>query len=838
MLLLTIRNLRANKIRLALTAFAVVLGVSFVVSAFVLTDGLRRSFSDLSADIIGTTDLEVRPTSEFGEPVPFDASLLDTVAAVDGVDVAAGQVVGEDVVPVRPDGTPLPQGGPPLFGFSWVDDPGLSTFTVIDGRAPEAGMEFAMDETTATDEGFVLGQSYEVITATGRHQLQLVGITRFGQNNDTLGAVLTQYPLDTAWTLFGSTGTYDTIMVDLDDSTDAASAIAALEPIVPQNVEVLDREALVDDTEAGFDQGINILNNVLLGFAAVSLFVSIFIIANTFAIVFGQRTRDMAMLRAIGASTSQVLRSSMAEAAILGVAASLVGIAGGVGLALGLEGLFSLIGAGLPESPLVISARTIIAALVVGVGVTIASAIGPARRAAGVAPMAAIAASMDRPAGVETRRTIAGVALTAAGVALGWFGLFGDPGGVAPTLAAIGFGAIAVFLGVVMAGSAIVGPLLRTMGRPVRWLGMSGVLANENAVRQPNRTTSTAASLTVGLALVTMALVVGQSFKQGIGDTLESAVRADYVSNTNGDISPAFTSDLASRSEFEHVAGYRYTEFAVDGSVEPVIGTDLVATNELFDLDVVDGTMTNDAGTVTVLQAEADSRGLAVGDSIDVEYPNGATETLTVAAIFADPTVVDLPYVLPLIEWDERFGSMGDVWVAATVADGVDTAEAEAAIDELTAVHPNVELQTRDTFQNAVEGEIDAMLIAINAMLVLAALIALIGIANTLALSVVERGREIGLLRAVGMTRRQTRRMVRWESVQIALYGAIVGVALGVGFGWAVVAALPTEFAASFSVPMMRVALLVVVCAAAGIVAAALPARRAARLDVLDAIGV
>ncbi len=838
MLQLTFRNLRANKLRLALTTVAVVLGVSFVVSSFVLTDGLRQSFGSLSEEIVGATDLEVRPAADFGNPTPFPAEVAETVAATEGVDRAAGQLVGDNVKPVRADGTVLDGSGAPLFGFSWVDDPGLSTFTVVEGRAPEAGMEFTMDLTTATDEGFVVGETYEVVTVTGTHELTLVGVTRFGAENQTLGATLTQYPRETAELLLDKAGLYDTVLVALDDGVDSDAVVDRLEAALPGTVQVLDREALIDDTQAGFDQGISILNNILLGFALVSLFVSIFIIANTFAIVFGQRTRDLAMLRAIGASVGQVRASTLGEAAVLGVVASVLGIGGGVLLAVGLTGLFALLGAELPDAPLVVSTRTTVVALTVGVGVTVLSAIGPARRASRVAPMAAINGAADRPTGVSARRTTIGVVIALGGAALGGFGLFGDAGSVAGVLAAIGFGSVAVFLGVMLAGSAITNPVLSVVGRPIRWLGTAGVLSNQNATRNPGRTTATAASLMVGLTLVTMALVVGESFKQGVGDTLASTVRADYITSSDTSISPTFVEQVSALDEFDEVAGYRYTEARFDGEVRGVIGTDIEATAELFNLDVVDGRPSNDGGSVLVYEAEAEAEGLAVGDTVAVEFPGGTTEDLTVAAIFADPIILEEPYVVSLADWNERFGPAPDNWAAAKVADGVDPDAAQAALNPVLDEFTDVRFEQRDAFQESLESEVDSLLVVVNAMLVLALFIALIGIANTLALSVVERTREIGLLRAVGMTRRQSRRMIRWEAVQIALFGSLLGVALGIGFGTAAVAALPEDFIGTLAIPTTRIVILVAACALAGLVAAAFPARRASRLDVLEAIAM
>ncbi len=836
MIRLTLRNLNANKIRLALTTFAIVLGVSFVVSSFVLTDGLRQSFGSLSQEIVGTTDLEVRPVSDFGSPKPLDASVEQLIGNVDGVSNAVGQVVSDNIQPIKADGTPVTTAGPPLFGFSWVDDPALSSFTLMDGRAPVAGLEFTIDETSAIDGGFVIGDSYGMITPTGRAELTLVGITRFGEANDTLGAVLTQFPLETARQLFEVEGQFDTVLVRFDSDADPAAVQASIQALLPAGAETLNRTALVDDVNADFDQGIDIINNALLGFAVVALFVSIFIIANTFAIVFGQRTKELALLRAIGASGSQVRKSTMAESFIVGLVASGLGIAGGLGLAAGLTALFDALGAGLPDSPLTLAPRTVVIALIVGVGVTMASAFGPARRASRIAPIAAIQDSVDAPRQTDRRRTITGAGLMGVGLAVGGAGLFGSIDSTPLLLAALAGGAVLVFLGLTLMAATAARPVISLLGLPLRALGTAGRLSTRNATRNPRRTASTAASLMIGLALVTMALVVGESLKQGISETLESSVRADFVSSSNNPITPSVITELGASSAFDAVAGYRYDEVKILDEVRGVIGSDLEATDKLFDLDVTSGALTNRPDTVAVFADEAIEQGLAVGDQINVEFPTGATDTLTVSAIFASNAIIDEDYLISSEGWTDRFGIAFETWAAALVSEDATTTQALTAIASLQEKYPQVTFESQAELQASIAAEIDQMLVAINALLVLAIVIALIGIANTLALSVFERTRELGLLRAVGMTRRQTRRMIRWEAVQVSLFGSVLGIGAGLVFGWGVVTALPDALLTSLSVPVGRISVLVAVCAFSGLLAAALPARRAARLDVLAAI--
>ena len=833
---LTLRTLNANKVRLALTTFAVVLGVSFVVSSLVLGDGLRNSFGSLSEEIVGGTDLQVQPVSDFGTAQPLEAGLLSTIEQVDGVHHAAGQVLAESIQPIQADGTPVSTVGPPLLGFSWIDDPALSGFTVVDGRAPERGLEFTIDEDAAAGNDMQIGETYGIVTPSGRVDMELVGIVRFGESNATLGAVLTQYPLETAQNLFNRAGQFDVISVAYDDAVDRTAVQAAITAVLPNQVAALDQAQLLDDAKADFNSGVNIFNNILLGFAGVALFVSIFIIANTFAIVLGQRTKELALLRAIGASPAQVRRSTMLEALIVGLVASVLGILGGLGLNYGLRAMFDALGAELPESALILAPRTIIVAFAVGVGVTFLSALAPARKAAKVAPIAAMQDSVDAPRESDRRRNLMGAAVMVGGIAVGAFGLFGAIDGTAGRIAVLGTGAVLTFVGLAFASPAVAQPIIGTIGLPLRALGTAGGLSTQNAGRNPRRTASTAASLMVGLALVTMAMVVGESIKQSISDTLTSEVRADYIVSSNSPINAALISDLADSGSFSAVSGYRYDEIQIGGMTSGVMAGDIEATDRLFDLGIRTGQLTNDPFTVAVYGPEADEKGYEVGDQVEVMFPSGGTETLTVSAIFDSSTIVDEKYLISIREWDRRFGQSTDWWAAALIADGVSPESASATLADLEVQYPQVGFESQAEFRRSIESQIDQMLVAINAMLVLAIVIALIGIANTLALSVFERTREIGLLRAVGMSRRQTRRMIRWEAALVALFGSFLGITIGLVFGWGAVTALPDSLVSTLAIPVSRIGILVLVCGLSGLLAAAFPARRASRLDVLDAI--
>lgn len=836
MLTLTLRTLNAHKVRLALTTFAVVLGVSFIVSSFVLGDGLRRNFTSLSEEVVGGIDLEIQPASDFGSALPLPDSLAADILAIDGVHNAVGQVSADGIQPIAPDGMPVTTAGAPLIGFSWIDDPELSRFTIEEGRAPASGLEFSIDQDAARANGFVVGTSYGVITPTGRFDMTLVGITRFGQENETIGAVLTQFPLATAQDLFGRTGQFDTISVAYDRDADRETTLAEIETVLPSRAVAVDQEQLLADVTSDFTSGIDIFNNIMLGFGGVALFVSIFIIANTFAIVLSQRTKELALLRAIGASPAQVQASAVAEALIVGVVASALGILGGIGLNYGLQALFEALGAGLPEIDLVLTRRTLISAVGVGVGVTVLSSLGPARRAGRVAPLAALQDSIDVPRDRDRKRATVGAIVLAGGLLVGSIGLFADIIGTAQRTATLAAGAVLTFLGLATASPVVARPIIHTLGVPLRLIGTAGTLATQNAGRSPRRTASTASSLMIGLALVTTALVVGESIKQSISETLSTEVRADYITSSDAPINDQLLADLRATGAFSMVSGYRYDEIRSGGATVEIAGADVVATDHLFDLGVIAGQISDDPLTVAIHSEEAAARALMVGDVIDIEFPSGAVETLTVAAVFENGTVIDTPYLISNRAWERRFGDSTDWWAAAMIADGVSNGEAAAAMAEVSSAHPQITFESQVDFKQTIQSEIDQLLVIVNAMLVLAIMVALIGIANTMALSVHERTREIGLLRAIGMTRRQARRMIRWEAAQVAIFGSILGIGVGLLFGTGVTMALPDSFVSTLAFPTARIALLVVICGISGLFAAALPARKAARLDVLTAI--
>ncbi len=838
---LTFKNLMANKVRFALTTFGVILAVSFVVSAFVLGDGLRSSFTKVSEDVTAGVDLQVRNVADFGDAQPLSPATVSTVAAVKGVADAVPNIEAADnaVRPIRANGAYIPTAGPPQLAFNWIDNKQLSPFRLIAGAPPQVG-QFTMDIDSAAKYGFAIGHTYHFMVPNGRVDLTMSGTSSFGADNSTLGAVLMQMNTNQASELFGING-ISNVAVQVAKGANVADVQAAVAAAVP-TAEVVNHATVLAETTAGFTKEIDIVGNILLGFGGVALFVSIFIIYNTFAIVLGQRSRELALLRTVGADPKQIRRSVLGEALAVGVLASGGGIAGGIAVAKGLDALFDAMGAHLTAWPLILAPRTLIAAVVIGVGVTMLAAIGPARRAATVAPVAVLTGSAEAGAAGSRTRKISGFGLFGAGLAAGMAGLAGI-GSTSVTVTALAFGAMAIFLGVTLLSPLAVAGVTSTFGWPMRkTAGVAGRLAQKNAARNSRRTATTAAALMIGLALVTTALVVGQSVKTTIGTTIGHSAKADYYLTDDLD-KVQFPATLAGEIRKSDVVaaatGFTQLKARVDGSVTDVVGFDFDQIQAILDLNVRAGGFDRSvANPVVVSVDKATAIGKGVGDALSIAFANGSRVEATIVGLFKDHSVLNQNYLLDTTVLTHADIAPTAEWLAVSIAKGAAPAGVAALVTHLSDQYPYASVDTAEQFRQRVQGKIDQVLTMMNVMVALAVIIALIGIANTLALSVFERTRELGLVRAVGMTRRQLRRMVRFEAALVATFGATLGVGLGLLFGFGVVSALPASFASGLSIPSVQIVVLMLVAAGAGVAAAWLPARRAGRLDVLDAIAV
>lgn len=841
---LTFRNLAASKLRFMLTAFAVLMGVSFVVSSFVLTDGLGRTFDAIVEDSNSGLDAKVRAAAEFEEvnfvDLPIDEGLVDVVADVDGVDVAEPGFQSGKIIPLDDDGEPVKTLGSPILSFNW-SDPEVSGLALVEGAPPESAGQFALDIDSADLHDFVLGETYEIVGTSGREPFELVGLTKFGEDNAVAGAVLMSFTLDDAQRLGGLEGQIHWIDVASND-VETEALVSRLNDALPADVETVSSDVVIAEEKDDFGGVLDIFGNILLGFALVAVFVSVFIIGNTFNILLGQRVKQLALIRALGASRAQVRVSSLLEALVIGVVASILGLGGGVLLALALRSIMNALGFALPSFDIIVSPRTIIAALVVGVGVTLAASIAPARRAATVPPVAAMRPGFRFGSGEGTRRTIIAIVLAVVGLGGVILGLFGNVDSTPLVLVSLGGGAMLVFVSVSMFAPLFSSPSASLLGLPLEHLPGShttGHMARENAASNNKRTASTAAGLMIGLALIGMATVVASSLKSSFRLQMGSTLTSDYLVNHPNDEN--FSKELVDRvsalPEIDEVSGVRFGSLRVDGDTKAVTSTDFPVLLDLLDVGVIAGDPVSAANPTSILIHEdvADDRALGVGDEITVEFAATGEQTLTVGAIYENSFLIG-NYALDSSGWEANFDTVDINVVAANVTPGVDNEAATAALATVEAAFPQLEYETNDEFRKRMEGQLDSLLVIINVFLGLAIIIALLGIANTMALSVLERTQEIGLMRAIGMTRRQTRSMIRLEAAIVASFGAILGLIVGLFFGWIATLAIPESIISTVAVPWLTLVIYGVVATIAGLLAASFPARRAARLNVLDAI--
>jgi putative ABC transport system permease protein len=584
-------------------------------------------------------------------------------------------------------------------------------------------------------------------------------------------------------------------------------------------------------------KSLGFLSTFLLAFAAVSLFVGAFIIYNTFTIIVAQRLRELALLRALGASRRQVTRSVLAEGIVVGFVASLVGVGFGVLVAIGLKAVFAAAGADLPSSAMVIKPRTVVVPVVVGVLITALSSWGPARKASKVPPVAAIRGAESIPEGRSLRRRlVSGGLVLAAGIAALVGGLAGGGIGL------VGLGALVFYGGVAMLSPLVAGPLARLIGAPAARLGLPGRLGRLNAMRNPRRTSSTAAALMIGLGLVSFVTILAASLKTSFAATLNRSVKADYIiQGANGGeakFSREVALQLAQRQELSAVSAMRFGgEFKLDGVTKRDDAVDPYTFGDVMDVDIRQGKLFDFVpGTMLVSDKVAEDRHWKLGQQVTLTFPRTGDRSMRIVGVYHDAALFNSGYIITLDDYGANAADDLDSLVLAKRAKGVTDAAARAAVAPVLAQYPSVEMQDQAQFKDQVAGQIDKALVFVVILLLLAVFIALIGIVNTLALSIFERTRELGLLRAVGMARRQLKRMIRWESVIITILGAVLGLAVGAFFGWAAVSSMGSIGVDRLSFPAVRLIMFVVVAGLAGVVAAIFPARRAARLDVLQAI--
>jgi putative ABC transport system permease protein len=843
----TLKSLLAKKLRLVLTALSIVLGVGFMAGTYVLTDTMAKAFEEVFQTAAAETDVLVRAESAFSSTAqgpgggggsegrqPIQASLLEDVLAVDGVATAHGDVQGYAQFVDPATNEAIGGFGPPTIGLSW--DPGTSVLQIREGRAPQGPGEVAVDAGTARAHGLAVGDEVQVLFTGPPQTFRIVAVVGFGDADNLAGATLALFELETAQVLFDKVGVYDGISVDAEEGVGPSELRSRIQAVLPEGVEAVTAATVADESAQALKDGLGFFTVALLVFAFIALFVGAFIIFNTFSIITAQRTRELALLRALGASRRQVLTSVLAEAALVGLVASAVGIGVGVLVALGLEGLLSLFGIDLPSTDIQLLPRTIVVSLAVGTVVTLVASVVPARRAARVAPIEALRDGAGAVRGASLhRRIIVGVAVTALGVIPLLYGLFAKPESVGQL---VGFGAAVTFLGIALLSPLVARPVASVLGAPLRRLGVHGRLGQENAMRNPRRTASTAAALMIGLALVSMVTILSSSLKASFDAALEETLKADLTITTTSftAFSPEVASLVRTVPEAAAVSEFRQNVFRYDGNNSFLTAVDPATIESVATLEMIEGTTAAlSQGSILVHADVAEANGFAQGDTVTLAFPSTGQREFVVGGIYGENRLVG-DWVVSVQTYEQNYTEQLDSFVLVKGAPGVSPDDLRAAVEARVGDFPNIEVQDQAAFREKQAGLVDQLLGLVTAMLLLAVLIALFGIVNTLSLSIFERTREIGLLRAVGMTRRQIRAMVRWESVIIAVFGALLGLAIGVFFGFSLQRALQEEGLSELAIPGRQLAVYVVLAGLAGVVAAVAPARKAAQLNVLEAI--
>lgn len=839
------KSLLGRKVRLLMSTFAIVIGVAFVSGSLIFTDTLSRSFEAIFASSVG--DVIVRPeggTNDDGSPTTrtMPASLVEELADVEGAARADGNVTSFSVFVVDTDGKVVGGQGAPGLGLNWNDAPaanGLEGLSIAEGRVPSGPGEVVLDEGTAERAGYEVGDTIHLVTSSADAAVlrpELVGTATFAEGGSTNGATLTIFDTESAQDLFvGGKDVYNDAWVTADGISQE-ELVANVEEVLPAGFEAVTGDEAADEAASDLVEAISFISTFLLIFAGISLVVGSFLIVNTFSILVAQRSRELALLRAIGASRRQVTRSVLFEALVLGFVGSTVGLGLGVLLAMGIRALFATFGLDLSGSDLIFAARTPVAAYVVGILVTVVAAYVPARRSARIAPVAALRDDVAMPESALHWRLIAGIALIVAGAGGMLAGLYADvpsPGWW------VGGGILAVLLGVAGAAPVISRPVVAVATTVYRRVyGPVGNLAGQNSLRNPRRTAATASALMIGLALVTTMSILGSSAKASVDATIEENFHGDLVvSNVIGmPFSTSIADGIETVEGVETVSRMRYSSMSFDDR-ETISGIEPRTLTEVAAVPTSSGSLADlGPGTVAIDQGLAEEDDLAVGDVVTLPFPNGEEE-LEVVAVYADnDPVLWTSYATTLQTLEDAGYPAADSYLLITIDDAADAAAVQEAVEAETTDLPTVTVKDQAGFAEEQRAPIDQMLLLIYALLGLALVIAVLGIVNTLALSVIERTREVGLLRAIGLSRGQLRRMVRLEAIVIAVLGAVLGVGMGLVFGLALMASLADDGLEVIAVPGWQLLGYVVAAGLVGVLAAWFPARRAARLDVLQAI--
>ena len=834
-----LRNVSAHKARLLMTVLAVMLGVAFVSGTLVFTNSLSGALQNQSAkgfdhvDVAVTAQWKEAEGDKVGEYPELTRELVDDSAAVPGAARAIGTVQGFTAIAGK-DGKLIGDGFQSQGGNYWGDeDP---RYPLTDGRAPKGEGEILIDSETAKRAGYKVGDTVRMSVDGPVLEPVITGVFTTDDGNVAAGGSLTLFDTASAQKLFGKPGTFDEIAVKAKAGVSDTALRAQLEKALPSDVvETTTGTELADDQAEAIAASMSGLKQGLLVFAGISLFVGTFIIANTFTMLVAQRTRELALMRAVGASRRQVTRSVLIEAFVVGAVAAVAGLVAGVGIGAGLRSLMGALDAPMPDGPLVISSGTVGSAFAVGILVTMLAAWLPGRRAAKIPPVAAMSAlhAQATTKSLVLRNTL-GALFSAAGVAVVLAATTMDGSdGQAP----MGLGAVLLIIGVFILTPLLSRPLIAAAGPVLRVFGVSGKLARQNSVRNPRRTAATASALMIGLTLITGMTVMAGSLQKSIDKMAASAIEADYmVSMANGHpLSPDVEKRLKGAGDVTATSPMRNADARIDGETEYLTGVNGATFGDLTDFPVVQGSFEIGGTRVVVDEDVAKSYGWKAGSAFTVAYGDGEKQKLTVSGVY-EANELMRGIMIDTATLDPHESEPSDMMVMVKTADGTSDAVKDS-LEKALGSNPAIRVQDKQDLSNEVAKMFTLILNMVYGLLAMAVIVAVIGVINTLAMSVFERSQEIGMLRAIGLDRKGIKRMVRLESLVISLFGGVLGLGLGVFFGWAAGELVGARMATyELVLPWQRMGIFLLLAAVVGVLAALWPARRAARLNMLQAI--
>jgi putative ABC transport system permease protein len=849
-----LRSLIGRKLRTVLTAFAIVLGVAMVSGTYVLTDTINSAFDTIFSESYAGTDAAVTgkaPDISFEGTTPdtpsVPAALLERIRELPGVEQAAGTVQDDTATKIlKPDGKAINTGGAPSIGVGI--DPSVQAFNplrLVEGNWPRGPDEVVIDEGTADDQGYGVGETVRIATLKPVRPFRVVGIARYSDVESLGTATFAVFTIPTAQELLDRPNQFDIIQAAAKPGVTPEELVEEIRPILPLTAQVRTGVEQADEESSEIAEFTSFFQYFLLAFAAVALFVGAFVIFNTMSITVAQRTRELATLRTIGASRAQLRMAVLLEALVIGLAASLIGLGFGILLAIGLQALFDALGFGLPSTAMVIETRTIVVALLVGVVVTVLAAIVPAIRATRIPPILAVREGAELPRGRLSRFTpYIALVVIALSVLLLAQAMFTEDLDTGQRLLTIAAGTLLLFVGVAMISSKLVRPLAAVIGVPGEKLaGVTGFLARRNTLRNPGRTAATAAALMIGLALVTFVAVLANGMKESNRGAIEEQIAADFVVTSQDGFTPfvAEAGDAAASAPGVEIATSVRAEVGeVAGVGKYVTGIEPDRIAEVYNFDWEDGSdaVLGQLGDFDAIVDKdfAEDHSLAVGSRFRLLSGSGRATNLEVAATYNPPPFYQLLGSVSILKskFDELYDRPRNQFTFINVA-GDPTPAAEQPIEQELATFPDAKVQTREDWITEQDEEFNQFLIMLYVLLALSVIISIFGMINTLALAVFERTRELGMLRAVGMTRWQARTMIGSESVITALIGAAIGLPLGIFLAALVTQAL-NQYEVRYAIPLLPLVAFAVVAVLVGLVAAIMPAQRAARLNVLEAL--